>query len=60
MQLPLVLRLQGLTVDLQAQLGVLGDLQLVLQLLHLRSHLLHHGLQASLGLLQVVDLKKEF
>ncbi|TNN57996.1 hypothetical protein EYF80_031820 [Liparis tanakae] len=50
------LGLQGLHVDLQTQLGVLGRLQLVLQLLQLGLHLLHLGLQTSFGLLQLVDL----
>ena len=56
MELPLMLSSEGLTVDLQTQLGVLCDLQLILQLLHLCPHLVHDGLQTTLGLLQVVDL----
>ena len=39
LQVPLVLRLQGLHGHLQAQLGILGCRQLVLQLRHLRSQI---------------------
>ena len=55
-QVAVVLRLHGLHVDLQPQLGVLRGLQLVLQLLQLHAHLLQLLVLAPLGLLQLMDL----
>lgn len=53
---PVKLGLEGLHVDLQTQLGVLRELQLVLQLLHLSLHLLQLLLHGSFGTLQLMDL----
>eukprot|EP01137_Pigoraptor_chileana_P033989 Opistho-2@25853 len=48
------LRLQGLDVDLETQLGILCALELVLKLLELRLLLLHELLERALGLLELV------
>ena len=56
-QVAVVLRLHGLHVDLQTQLGVLRGLQLVLQLLQLHAHLLKLLVLAALRLLQLMDLE---
>lgn len=56
LQISLELRPHGLHVDLEPQLGVLGELQVVLDLLVLRLELGELRLQRSLGLLQLVHI----
>ena len=56
LNVPLVLSLQGLHVDLQTHLLVLARLEFVLQLIHLLLHLVALSLENALGLLQLVDV----
>lgn len=56
LQVPLVLRLQGLHGHLQAQLGILGCRQLVLQLRHLRSQIVRCLFSHPAGSLQLMHL----
>lgn len=56
LQVPLELSSHGLHVDLEPQLGVLSELQVVLDLLVLRLQLRELRLERALGLLQLVDV----
>lgn len=56
LQVPLMLRLQGLHGHLQTQLGILGRRQLVLQLRHLRSQVAGRLFSHAAGSLQLMHL----
>lgn len=56
LQVPLMLRLQGLHGHLQAQLGILGRRQLIFQLRHLRSQVVGRLFGHAAGSLQLMHL----